>query len=365
MTKVVYLTPPVISPDTIAQKLVCTRPMRNGRFQIGVEKIGMKTVVHCYGHGGSGWTTLFGSVNQAIQLFEKQHPQKSAPIRIIGSGCMGLTVAVELARLGYIVKGICSKELYDTPSWRAAGYFALVSVQTAGEEQENLNEIGMNTFFTVRQIAQGQHPYFTSEAVREMPVYCSVETESGVDDLEKRGLIPRREDVTLDFGNGVVHPKFVKYISYLMDTTLLMRQLLEEIKRLGIPVEVKKITSFNEVPESVVFNCSGMGSRLLAGDNQLIPVRGHLIVLSEGAGKAHMDYMIYTKVMQENKEEYIYMFPKRLAVSSRCVEGLPCAGVLGGTFIQNVDKLSSEKQEALDATAFRGVLERNCRFFHG
>lgn len=365
MSKVVYLTPPVISPKTIAQKIVCTRPMREGRFQICVETIGNKTVVHCYGHGGSGWTTLFGSVNQAIRLFERQHPDKSVPIRVIGSGCMGLTVAVELSRLGYCVNGIFSKDLYDIASWRAAGYFALVSVKTSAEEQANLNEIGMNTFATVQQIARGKHSYFTQDMVREMPVYCSVDTESGVEDLARRGVIPNREDVTLDFGKGVVHSGFVKYMTYFMDTTLLMRQLVAEVKRLGIPLEVKKITSFQEVSESVVFNCSGMGARALTGDQQLISVRGHLIVLSEDAGKAHMDYMIYTKVKQDNEEEYIYLFPKSLAVSSQHIEGLPCAGVLGGTFIPHVDKLSPEKQQALDETAFQRMLERNSSFFLG
>ncbi len=56
---------------------------------------------------------------------------------------MGLTAAIELTRQGYQVSGISTKELYDLCSWRAAGYFALVSVKTSPEEQGNLNEIGV------------------------------------------------------------------------------------------------------------------------------------------------------------------------------------------------------------------------------
>src|SRR5271154_2014284 len=129
----IKLVPPIISPDTISEQIVCTRPMRDGKFNISLEKQSGKMIVNCYGHGGSGWTTLFGSVNKAIQLFQNTHPNKNIPIRIIGAGCMGLTTAIELDRLGYCVVGISAKSLYDTPSWRAAGYFALVSVKTSPE----------------------------------------------------------------------------------------------------------------------------------------------------------------------------------------------------------------------------------------
>ena len=46
----------------------------------------VKTIVNCYGHGGWGWTTLFGSVQYAIELFEKTNPSKDIPIRVIGWG---------------------------------------------------------------------------------------------------------------------------------------------------------------------------------------------------------------------------------------------------------------------------------------
>jgi hypothetical protein len=117
--RVVNLTPPAISKDTIAQEIVCTRPMRDGCFNISVEPISSKfeskKIINCYGHGGSGWTTLFGSVKKAIELFENENPQKDVPIRVIGSGCMGLTSAIELTRRGYNVAGIATKSLYDIP----------------------------------------------------------------------------------------------------------------------------------------------------------------------------------------------------------------------------------------------------------
>lgn len=362
---VVKLDPPVITAETISEEIVCTRPMREGKFNISLENIDDKTVVNCYGMGGSGWTTLFGSVQKAISLYTDTNPDKETPIRVIGSGCMGLTTAIELTRLGYKVAGISTKELYELPSWRAAGYFALVSVKTSPEEEENLNKIGLNTFLAYRSIEEGNHPYITSQAVRFMPVFCSQETDSGVEDLAERGLIPPPEAVTLDFGNGTVQHNYVKYMTYFMDTTSIMRQLRQEVDRLGIKVELETVPSFGHVNEPVVFNCSGLGGRELNSDSLMIPVRGHLITLKESAGTGHMDYMIYSKVKQDEKEEYIYMFPKCVSVTKENIDGTACKGVLGGTFIPHVDRLSPEEQEALDTLEFKRLLDRNSEFFYG
>lgn len=363
------LTPPKIRADTIAQKIVCTRPMREGKFNISVEKLegdrGSKTVVHCYGHGGSGLATLFGSVNKAIALFEKRDPDKSRPIRVLGSGCMGLTCAIELARRGYKVAGISTKSVYDTPSWRAGGYFALVSVKTSPDEQADLNEIGMHTFSAYKEIETGKHPYVASNAVRYMPVYCSRETESGVEHLEQHGLIPPREEVTLDFGNRVVHTDYLKFMTYFMNTTYLMNHLLAEVERRKIPIELREVCSFDELDEEILFNCTGIGSSPLNRDSALIPVRGHIVTLTHGSGSGHMDYMIYTKVLQEAKEEYIYMFPKDLSVTPDQSQGLSCKGVLGGTFIENVERLPFEAQADLDQIEFKRLLDRLSLFFHG
>ena len=130
-------------------------------------------------------------------------------------------------------------------------------------------------------IERGEHPYFTPDAVSYMPVYCSPSVESGVEDLEERGLIPPRETVTLDFGNGITHEGFLKFMTYFMNTTSLMQQLTKEAERLAIPVEIKEIQSFDQVSEEVIFNCWGIGAKELNGDGEMIPVRCDLFLLNE------------------------------------------------------------------------------------
>lgn len=363
--KIVKLTPPLITADTVSEKIVCTRPMREGKFNISIDQIDDKTIVNCYGHGGSGWTTLFGSVNKAVELFKTTNPSRDTPIRVVGSGSMGLTTAIELTRQGYQVAGISTKSIYDNPSWRAAGYFALVSVKTSTEEQENLNQIGLNTFLTYRQIEEGQHPYISPKTVRFLPVYASVDTSTGVEDLEVKGLIPSRELVTLDFGNGVIHEDYVQFMTYFMNTSILMKELTSEVNRLNIQVEIDEIKKFGDISEEIVFNCTGLGGRELNSDENMVAVRGHLITLNEKSGQEHMNYMIYSKVVQDNQNEYVYLFPKNSSVTPNRPQGLDCFGVLGGTFIPNVDKLAAQDQEKLDRVEFKRLLDRNCQFFLG
>lgn len=365
MIRVEKLTPPNITAETILEKLVCIRPMREGKFNISCEHLGSKMIVNCYGHGGSGWTTLFGSVEAAIEIYEKTKIGKKVPIRVIGSGCMGLSMAIELGRRGYKVAGIITKSLFDLPSWRAAGYFAMVSLKTCAEEQANVTKIGMDTFRIYQEIHRGAHAYISQDVTRFMPVYCGPGTEAGIEDLVVRGVIPDAEQVTLDFEGGRVHRDYTKYMTYFVNTSQLMKQLGVEVGRLGIGIEVRKVRGFEELAEEVIFNCSGLGAKQLNSDPNMIPVIGHLVILDEKAGRGHMDYMIYSKVEQEGKEEYIYLFPKTLSVSDKNVHGIPCSGVLGGTFLPSVGKRSALEQKTLDDREFKRLLDRNCEFFYG
>src|ERR1700682_3742297 len=49
------------SVDRITRITVCTRPFRAQGPRLDGEQVGRKTVVHNYGHGGSGWSLSWGS----------------------------------------------------------------------------------------------------------------------------------------------------------------------------------------------------------------------------------------------------------------------------------------------------------------
>src|SRR5262249_9501774 len=85
------------SVDRITRITVCTRPFRAQGPRLDVEKIGSKTVVHNYGHGGSGWSLSWGS--GAIATANAM-ATGARDIAVIGCGALGLTTALLLQRAG-------------------------------------------------------------------------------------------------------------------------------------------------------------------------------------------------------------------------------------------------------------------------
>jgi glycine/D-amino acid oxidase-like deaminating enzyme len=61
-----------------------------------------------------------------------------------------------------------------------------------------------------------------------------------------------------------------------------LRQLVRDVRIAGGSIEVRKLATPADIaalPESLVFNCTGLGSRELFGDADLHPARGQLAIL--------------------------------------------------------------------------------------
>ena len=144
-----------------------------------------------------------------------------------------------------------------------------------------------------------------------------------------------------------------------------MKHVEKELLSRNIPITVEEVKSFSDVSEETIFNCSGLGSRELNNDDKMVSVRGHLFSLDPKFGTEHMDYMIYTKVMQDDKEEYVYVFPKDFSVTPYNVDGQRCSGIYGGTFVPDLEELTECELEKLDAYEFKRMLDRNCEFYYG
>ena len=79
--------------DRIFRITVCLRPFRAAGPRLDVERVGDKTVVHNYGHGGSGWSLSWGSSGIAV---EKAMAAGERDVAVIGCGALGLTSAILL-----------------------------------------------------------------------------------------------------------------------------------------------------------------------------------------------------------------------------------------------------------------------------
>ena len=94
------LAPVRASWDRVIRTTVGLRPFRPSGFVLRGEKLDAKTLIHNYGHGGSGMSLSWGTGFMAAEIAVQQEDRRAA---VIGCGVVGLTTARQLQRLGFDV----------------------------------------------------------------------------------------------------------------------------------------------------------------------------------------------------------------------------------------------------------------------
>ncbi len=349
MQKVIQLTPPRLSNDCIEDKISCIRAHRERIFQVSFEKKKDKIIFHNYGHGGAGWTFLFGCVNESLRqfdAFQESHSLKKTPISVIGAGCYGLLTAIMLAFKGYPVQ-IIAEETENIPSYKAAGFFFPRPRKMSTPDEITIFEsLGIESYTVYQQIAYGDHP-FIEKGTKILPAYFGLDIDPGFKPFIARGLMPVAKESVITFG-ATVH-RVHEYRTLFINSSVMMEEFHRLVRKLSIPLIKKTVHHFNDVSATIIFNCTGMGAKKLTGDTRLIPVQGHLITLQNQPSREHLQYMINVKVtMQTSKntprDELIYFAPKE-------------SGILGITFLRGQDSLTANHQE------FERLLHRSRQFF--
>jgi glycine/D-amino acid oxidase-like deaminating enzyme len=283
------LTPLRVSIDRITRVTVCTRPFRAQGPRTDVEKIGAKTVVHNYGHGGSGWSLSWGAgavaTASAIATGERD-------IAVIGCGAMGMTTARQLQRAGARVT-IYAKDLPPNvrSSWATGLYtpdsrIALEEHATPEFKQTwaKLARQSYETFQSFLGVAGTPVEYIDQYSVSDTN---GPRPESDLGGRPKfaelqRELTPDLMPVPVEFQPGS-HPFGARYVrrnSQLMfNIASYSRILFEDFELAGGRLEVVEFGSpadFVRVKEKTIVNCTGYGARALLGDTSVTPVRGQI-----------------------------------------------------------------------------------------
>ena len=349
--KVIKLTPPIISIDHIKEKITCIRGHRERIFNVSSQIQDGKLILNNYGQGGAGWTFLFGCANESIRQFEENlennNSYKNKPITIIGAGCYGLLTAITLSRMGYMVK-IIAAATDDISSLKSAGFFFPRHRKCSTEEEKNIfKKMGLESYVTYKNIISGNHD-FIKIGPKILPAYFAIDIDPGFGPYIEENLVDKPEKVIIDFGNSKTYDA-LEYKIIFINSSIIMQELYRNIKELNIEIIKKEVNNFNEIPEEIIFNCSGLGSKVLAQDKRIVPVQGHLITL-KNQPIDQIQYMINFKVTQLNpagkpRDELIYFAPKE-------------SGVLGVTFIRGQDSLTANPHE------FDRLLQR-CQDFFG
>jgi len=349
--RIIQLTPPSLSSEHIKEKITCIRAHRERIFQVYFQAYGEKLIFHNYGHGGAGWTFLFGCVQESIAQFEQTLEgdlgAKSKTITVIGAGCYGLLTATMLKRKGYRVR-IVAKETENISSNKSAGFF-FPRPRKCSTEQERavFASRGIESYKSYLAIARGEHP-FIKAGPSLLPAYFGLAIDPGFGPYSEEGLIKSPERVTIDFGNEHTY-EVMAYKIIFINTAVIMQELWRNIRELNIDVIQKEIHSFDEINDSLIFNCAGLGAKKLTDDKRIVAVQGHLITLKNQPSLENLQYMINVKVVMVDangkaRDELIYYAPKG-------------EGILGITFIRGQDSETANQHE------FDRLLERSRTFF--
>jgi glycine/D-amino acid oxidase-like deaminating enzyme len=278
------------SVDRITRVTVCTRPFRAQGPRFDVENVGTKTVVHNYGHGGSGWSLSWGSgaiaTANAMATGERD-------IAVIGCGALGLTTALLLQRAGARVT-IYAKDLPPTVrSSFATGLYTPDSricleehatpafKQTWSQMARQSFEMYLSYLGVPGTPVEFIDSYFVSDEPPKEPPRIATDGRPAFAELQSAllaDLMPRPVDFAP--GTHTLGQRYLLRFSNLMfNLTAYTQTLLADFGANGGKIEITEFRTpadFARLKEKTLINATGYGARALFGDESLVPVRGQL-----------------------------------------------------------------------------------------
>lgn len=301
--------PPVkVDEGRVIRTIAGLRPYRASGFVVRAEPLGEKKLVHNYGHGGAGITLSWGSSKLAADLGLRGH---SGPVAVLGAGIMGLTTARLVQEAGFLVTIYTAALPPETTSniaggqWNPFGHFRDSAVTPEWRQQfRAAADYSWRRF----QIMVGE-----DYGVRWLPTYNE---SSGSNEDRVIPTFPAAWRRLTRADHPFPVDSLTRYDTIYVETGRFLAQLLEDIRQAGGRVEVRRFdtaTDLAALPEKLIFNCTGLGSRALFGDEELIPVRGQLAIL-----------LPQPEVGYAFTGDAGYMFPR------------PDGIILGGTFERGV-----------------------------
>jgi glycine/D-amino acid oxidase-like deaminating enzyme len=296
------------------------------------ERLGEKILVHDYGHGGSGMTLCWGTAQMAVESVIYNLRKEAG---VIGCGVIGLATGRLLQRRGVNVTIYTDTEPPHTTSDVSGAFWAPFGLVDDGRMTKDISD----RIVRAARIAYEEFDKLRRDpryAIRKVPIYY-IDDQSPSPGLEKEVLPDLFDGPILPPGEHPWGNREVMVVQGMcFDPTPFLESVREDFLRDGGRIVRRKVTSRADMatlPEPVVFNCSGLGSRVLAEDEELIPMKGQLNLFE---AQPEIDYMIALE------RERIYMMPRR-----DCI-------VLGTSKIRNDWTLTPDPRET--ERVIRGIL---------
>lgn len=296
-----------VSEDRVIRTVAGLRPYRDSGFVVRADRIGETRIVHNYGHGGAGITLSWGSSRLAVDLGLPGH---QGGVAVLGCGVMGLTTARLVQEAGFAVTIYAKALPPDTTSNIAGGQFhpfGHYRRSSVTPEWRRQFKAAVDYSWRRFQIMVGD-----DYGIRWLPTYAER------DGPEER-LLPTFPPVNrmLERSENPFPVEHIAlYETMYVETGRFLRQMIRDVQTAGGKIQIRSFASPAEIaalPEKLVFNCTGLGSRELFGDGDLRPIRGQVAIL-----------IPQPEIRYAFTGEAGYMFPR------------PDGILLGGTFERDV-----------------------------
>ena len=320
----------LVDDSRVIRTVAGLRPYRRSGFVVRADPFGDKRLVHNYGHGGAGITLSWGSSKLATDLGLQGH---SGPVAVLGSGVMGLSTARLVQEAGFPVTIYAAALPPDTTSNIAGGQFhpfGLYRESAVTPEWKAQFTRALDYSWRRFQIMVGD-----DYGVRWLPTFV----ERGSPEEQLLETFPPVNRVLRTDEHPFPLDNVIRYDTLYVETGRYLRQMTRDLQVAGGKIEVRRFATPADIaalPERLVFNCTGLGSRELFGDEELRPARGQLAIL-----------LPQPEVRYAFTGSSGYMFPR--------ADGI----ILGGTF--ELDEWSA----TTEPSTIKGILASHKSFFDG
>jgi D-amino-acid oxidase len=275
--------PPVhVSVDREIRTVVGLRPYRLSGFCVRSEQLDHTLLIHNYGHGGAGVTLSWGRAKLAIDLGAQGH---RGPIAVLDAGAVGLATARLLQESGFSVT-IYSKEIPPNTTSNIAGaqWFPYTLVDEDKRTPAFDDQLIRAARFAYQRYQIMLGPKYGIRWMRNYFLNNQGVDESGFygKQSDTRSMMPEFRELRPEEYCFPVYSSVRQFDTLFIEPPTYLQAMIGDFLVAGGHIQIAEIadrSAITKLTEKLVFNCTGLGSKQILGDPELVPLKGQLTIL--------------------------------------------------------------------------------------